>query len=116
MIGVSKWIKVIAIALLFALFAGGWVTLQASQAHVETLSAKLEKATSDSQINLATINALQDENSNINTLLVKRKQQQDQAEGKLHADITQLKAVLADDKCYLRPWPSDVTQRLREPY
>ena len=116
MLGVSKWIKVIAIALLFALLAGGWMTLQASQSQVEALSAKLEKAKSDSQINLATINALQDENSNINTLLVKRKQQQNQAEGKLHADITQLKAALADEECYLRPWPSDVTERLREPY
>lgn len=116
MLAAWKWIKVAGLALLLAAIVMMRLALQASEAKENELSAKLEKASADNAINLATIYALQDETSNINTLLVERKQAHDQAEGKLHADIAALKTALANDECYQRPWPSDVTERLREQY
>ena len=116
MIAAWKWIKTIGLALLLITIAMMWLALQASEAKENELSAKLGKASADNAVNLVTINTLQDENSNINTLLVERKKAQNQAEGKLHADITTLQKALANDECYQRPWPSDVAERLREPY
>ncbi len=116
MLAAWKWVKVAVLALLLISLAAMWQTLQTREANINELSARLEKSSADNATNLATIDSLHDENSDINTLLVERKKAQDKAEGKLHADIAALKAALANDDCYQRPWPPDVTERLREPY
>ncbi|MUK91570.1 hypothetical protein GNP80_03775 [Aliivibrio fischeri] len=113
MIAAWKWIKLLAIAALFVTIWVLWLKLEASELEQTVLSNKLSKAAADNSTNLETIEILKGEAASANQLLVKRKQQQIEAEGKLNAEMEKLKQQMATIKCHV---PTHVTERLRESY
>lgn len=113
MIAAWKWIKLLAIAALFVTIWVLWLKLEASQLEQTVLSTKLNKAAADNTANIEAIEILKGEAANANQLLVKRKQQQIEAEGKLNAEMDDLKQQMENVKCHI---PIHVTERLRKPY
>lgn len=109
----GKWALVIGV---IVAMVSMWLMLKASKAEQLALSARLKNALSANQVSQATIDTLSDENSQINLLLVERTRKHNKVEGKLNADIKTLRTELANYECYQQPWPSDVIDRLREPY
>jgi hypothetical protein len=107
------WIKWGAFAALIVTIWLLWLTLDASQLEQTMLNEQLSQARADNQTNLTAIELLKGDAEQANQLLVQRKRDQKQAEEKLNADMATLKAKLAGIECHI---PSDVTDRLREPY
>ncbi|WP_143699682.1 hypothetical protein [Vibrio sp. ES.051] len=93
-----------------------WLMLKASKAEQVALSARLDTALSTNQVNQVTIETLTEENHDSNQILVERARQHSMIGEQLNEDIETLRHQLADDECYQKPWPSDVTDRLRQPY
>ncbi|CAH8216807.1 conserved hypothetical protein [Vibrio aestuarianus] len=113
MLAAWKWAKYLSVAALLVAVWVLWLKLDASQIKQTALSEKLAQAQAANQSNLETIVLLKGEAEQANQLLVQRKRQQIQTEEKLNEDMEALKAKLANVQCSI---PSDVTDRLREPY
>lgn len=111
-----KWVKWLVIAAVGVAMVSMWLMLKASKSEQVALRARLDNALSTNQVSQATIETLTQENSDANQLLVDRTRLHSTIEGKLNEDIEMLRRQLADDECYQKPWPSDVANRLREPY
>ncbi|MEZ9564820.1 hypothetical protein AB4226_06580 [Vibrio artabrorum] len=111
-----KWIKWLVIAAVGVAMVSMWLMLKASKSEQAALRARLDNALSINQVSQATIETLTQENSDANQLLVDRAKLHSTIEEQLNEDIEMLRGELADDECYQKPWPSDVVNRLREPY
>lgn len=111
-----KWGKWALLVGVFVAMVSMWLMLKASKAEQMALNGRLENALSANQVSQASINTLTDEKNQVNQLLVDRARKYNKVEGKLNADIKTLRTELAGYECYQQPWPSDVIDRLREPY
>ncbi|TKG42319.1 hypothetical protein FC066_19835 [Vibrio tasmaniensis] len=111
-----KWGKWLLIVVVGIAMGAMWLMLKVSQSELAALKTRLESALSTNQISQATIETLTQENSEANHLLVERARLHSTREGKLNEDIETLRRQLVDEECYQRSWPSDVVDRLREPY
>lgn len=111
-----KWVKWLVVAVVGVAMMSMWLMLKANKSEQAALRARLDNALSTNQVNQATIETLTQENSDANQLLVKRAQQHSTIEEQLNEDIETLRGQLAGNECYQKPWPSDVANRLREPY
>ena len=116
MIAALTWIKLIGISALILAVVGLWLRLDVAQTKNRNLVSKLEIAADTNRIDRAMIAELKNDNSNINSLLVKRQQESIQQKEKLNADIKTLKSELKTIDCYRVPWPDSVSDRLRESY
>ncbi len=111
-----KWVKWLVIAAVGVVMVSMWLMLKASKSEQAALRARLDNALSTNQVSQASIDTLTQENSDANQLLVKRARQHSTIEEQLNEDIEMLRGQLVGNECYQKPWPSDVANRLREPY
>ncbi|CDT98557.1 conserved exported hypothetical protein [Vibrio coralliirubri] len=111
-----QWVKWLLIAAVGVAMTSMWLMLKASKAEQAALRARLDTALSVNQVSQATIETLTQESSAANQLLVDRARLHSSIEEQLNDDIETLRGQLADNACYQKPWPSPVTDRLRQPY
>ncbi|MEZ9233244.1 hypothetical protein AB4259_19410 [Vibrio amylolyticus] len=112
----TKWTKRIkwgVFALIFAALVVMWIQLEASDAKRETAEQKLASALAANLVSQASIDTLTFDNEYINRLLIDRKRQNIKAKKVLRDEMEQLKADMANISCTI---PSDVTERLQQPY
>ncbi|WP_456297309.1 hypothetical protein M1D72_14130 [Vibrio sp. AK197] len=109
----AKWFGLVLVGVIMVSM---WLMLKASRAEQMALRARLEKALVTNQVSKTTIDALTKQSEAANRLLVERARAQSEKEAKLNDDIQHLRDRLNDEPCYQKPWPRDVTERLREPY
>lgn len=116
MIVVWQWIKtVIGLGLTVSIVV---FALALSQTKTELVTAKAtaNNAHLANQVNQAQIKALTQRNTQLDTLLTQRREQQLHQEATLRETTTALRHALEKEACYQRPWPDDVIKRLQQSY